>query len=233
MITAASSPRSPRRSCDWLQRRGSRGRSAPRSSCSRSSPSGSAIDADDRRWDHRRGGSIRGHLDDAKDTIGGWLKDLGSTRARPTTRSTNASAGAQRQRLGPARRRQHRRREALLARLLPRADGAQPVLPAQGRADDPLAGSKATSGCRRRSRRRSASGCCGSLRGYFLGVTIVAAFNAVVVTIGGADPRRAADRDDRRRHLHRRLHPLPRRVGRGGFSVLIALGGAGPRPPPG
>ena len=67
----------------------------------------------------------------------------------------------------------------------------------------------------------------GSLRGYFLGVTIVAAFNAVVVTARGADPRRAPGRDDRRGHLHRRLRPLPRRLGGGRFAVLLALGDGG------
>ena len=52
-----------------------------------------------------------------------------------------------------------------------------------------------------------------SLRGYFLGVTIVAVFNAVVV--GSArDPRRAAGRHDRHRHVPRRLHPVPRRLER-------------------
>ena len=43
-----------------------------------------------------------------------------------------------------------------------------------------------------------------------------------------ADPRRPAGRHDRRGHVHRRLHPLPRRLGAAAFSVLLALGGAGP-----
>ena len=42
------------------------------------------------------------------------------------------------------------------------------------------------------------------------------------------DPRGAADRNDRRCHLHRRLHPLHRCLGRGSVAVLMALGGAGP-----
>ena len=54
-----------------------------------------------------------------------------------------------------------------------------------------------------------------SLRGYFLGVTIVAAWSALIVGIGAAAAGGAAGGDDRRGHLPRRLHPLPRRLGRG------------------
>ena len=55
-----------------------------------------------------------------------------------------------------------------------------------------------------------------SLRGYFVGVTAVAVFNAVVIGLGAlvlGVPELGRDRADQ---LRRRLHPLPRRVvGRG------------------
>ena len=120
----------------------------------------------------------------------------------------------QRQRRRPPQRARDRDREALLARLLPRADRAQPLLPAHRRAQDPRLGRRPHRACRRRSAQMITQRVLQSLRGYFLGVTIVAAFNAVVVTLGAVDPRRAAGRDDRRGHLHRRLRPLPRRLGR-------------------
>ena len=78
---------------------------------------------------------------------------------------------------------------------------------------DPQLGPSATSASRCRSPQTISQRMLQSLRGYFLGVTIVAAFNAVVVAIGAADPRRSADRDDRGGHLHRRLHPVPRARG--------------------
>ena len=53
-----------------------------------------------------------------------------------------------------------------------------------------------------------------SLRSYFLAVTIIAAFNAVLIGRRGADPRRAARGDDRGRDVRRGLHPLRRRMGR-------------------
>ena len=51
-----------------------------------------------------------------------------------------------------------------------------------------------------------------SIRRYFLGTTIVATFNAIVVGVGALDPRRAARGDDRRRHPRHRLYPVRRRV---------------------
>ena len=52
----------------------------------------------------------------------------------------------------------------------------------------------------------------GSLRGYFVGVTAVAAFNAIVIGLGALDSRRPARRIDRGGQLRRRVHPVPRRV---------------------
>ena len=53
-----------------------------------------------------------------------------------------------------------------------------------------------------------------ALQRYFAGVTIVAAFNAILVGLGGADPRCAPRRHDRRRDVRVRLHPLSRSVRR-------------------
>ena len=55
----------------------------------------------------------------------------------------------------------------------------------------------------------------GSMRGYFLGVTIVAAWSALIVGVGSLVLGRPAGGDDRRRHLPRRLRPLHRRLDRG------------------
>ena len=54
----------------------------------------------------------------------------------------------------------------------------------------------------------------GSLRGYFFGVTIIAIFNAIVVGLGAFVLDVPLVVDDHARHLHRCLHPVPRRVGR-------------------
>ena len=53
-----------------------------------------------------------------------------------------------------------------------------------------------------------------SLRGYFLGVTIIALFNAVVVMVGAAILGVPLRRLDRPRDLPRRLRPVPRRLER-------------------
>ena len=53
-----------------------------------------------------------------------------------------------------------------------------------------------------------------SLRSYFLGVSIIAGFNAVLIGIAALVDRRAARRDDRGRHLRGRVRPLRRRLGR-------------------
>ena len=58
------------------------------------------------------------------------------------------------------------------------------------------------------------SGVMLSLRRYFLGVTMVAAFNGVVVGARRARARRPARRNDRDRHLRHRLRPVSRRLRR-------------------
>ena len=65
-----------------------------------------------------------------------------------------------------------------------------------------------------------------SLRGYFFGVTIVAVFNAVVVGVGRSCSV-SAGRDDRGSDVLRRLLPYLGAWTAGAFAVLIALGGAG------
>ena len=52
----------------------------------------------------------------------------------------------------------------------------------------------------------------GSLRGYFLGVTVVSALELADRRRGRAAPRRPPARHDRGRHLRRRVRPLPRRL---------------------
>ena len=66
-----------------------------------------------------------------------------------------------------------------------------------------------------------------SLRSYFLGVTIIAAFNAVVVGLAALIVGRAARGDDRRRDVRGRLRPVLGAWVAGAFAVLIALGTVG------
>ena len=53
-----------------------------------------------------------------------------------------------------------------------------------------------------------------SLRSYFLGVTIIAAFNGIVIGARRTDRRCAARGDDRRGDVRGRLRALRRRLGR-------------------
>ena len=138
-----------------------------------------------------------------------------STRPRPTPPATHASSttsdGVSALLNGVATSVD----QALLARLLPRDDGAQPVLPAQATGRRSAPGPRATSACR-----------------MPVGRTITQRVLQVAARLlprrddrrrvqrgrgrdRRADPRRAARRDDRRGHLPRRLRPLPRRLGRG------------------
>ena len=51
-----------------------------------------------------------------------------------------------------------------------------------------------------------------SLRGYFVGVTAVAAFNGIVIGLGALIVGVPAGGIDRGRELRGRLHPVPRRL---------------------
>ena len=66
-----------------------------------------------------------------------------------------------------------------------------------------------------------------ALRGYFLGMTLVAAFNAVVVGVGALILGVPLAGTIAVVTFFARLHSLSRRLDRGAFSVLMALGGAG------
>ena len=127
-------------------------------------------------------GELNSQLQGAATKVEGWLKDLGVTRrrrptpsrtraARSATPSTSCSAGSA------------RAEGAGLARGVPLLHGPEPVLPAQGRAGDP-AGSSATWACRGPVARTISARTIGSMQGYFVGVTAVAAFNGIVVGLG-------------------------------------------------
>ena len=102
---------------------------------------------------------------------------------------------------------------AVVAGVLPRADRAQPVLPAQGRPDHPSMGRAPHGRARTRGPHHSASRVLQSLRGYFLGVTIVAVFNAVVVGVGALVLGVPMAGTIAAHHVRRRLHPVPRAPG--------------------
>ena len=138
-------------------------------------------------------------------------------RARPEQVGAGAGGRNQRdhrQRGRAPQRDRDRDREALLTRVLPRADRTQPLLPAQRWAEDPRLGGRPHG---RAARRRAGD--------HPAGPGVVARLlpggdnrRRIQRRRGhgrGVDPGRAAGRDDRRGHLHRRLHPLPRRLGRG------------------
>ena len=152
---------------------------------------------------------LRGHLSDAKHTIEGWLTDLGVDRQAAET-ATATRLGRERRRLGPAPRRR-RRAQALsslvfflsltaLSLFFLLKDGPMIRRWGEGHSASPKAAHSIGRGSLQ------------SLRGYFLGVTIVAAFNAVVVGVGCDRPGRPAGGHDHRGHLPRRIRPLPRRL---------------------
>ena len=169
----------------------------------------------------------RPHLSEAKDTIAGWLEDLGVDPSKAGRGKAQASLDDHRQRLGAAATASRRAQRALVARLLPRDDRPQPLLPAQGRPDDPRLGRAAHAASRRRSRSTITQRVIGSLRGYFLGVTIVAAFNAVVVAIGAWILGVPMIGTIAAVTFLGAYIPYIGAWAAGAFAVLIALGGAG------
>ena len=145
------------------------------------------------------------------DRLQGWLKSLGVDSSSASGADLDREDGDAGDDLDARARRRPRDPRARLGPLRAVVRRARDVLPAQGRARDAPAGSTATSGCPSRSRARSRGSVITSLRGYFRGVTIVAAFNGVVVGLARARPRRPARGDDRRRHLRHGVHPVHRR----------------------
>ncbi len=130
-----------------------------------------------------QGDAVGGHLSDAKDTLSGWLQDLGLSPEKAEQAKQSASSGA--------------------------SDGVQGLLDGVVAGisklsslvfflamtalslffllkDGPTIRSWAEDhmGVPKPVARTIAQRVLGSLRGYFLGVTIVAAFNAVVVVVG-------------------------------------------------
>ena len=172
----------------------------------------------------RRPGDRRGHIQRVRQHQQPHLlgRDDGPGLAegpgdRPEERELCDERRAQRDELdrpGAAARRHRRRGEAVVAGVLPRADAAQPGVPAQGRADDPRMG-RASRGRARRGRAHGqrpdpAVAARLLLRGHDRGRVQRGGGRR-----RGADPRHPAGGDDRRGDVRRRLHPLPRRLDRG------------------
>jgi predicted PurR-regulated permease PerM len=128
-------------------------------------------------------GDVGGHLSDAKDTIAGWLKDLGLSPDKAEQAKQNASSGASDSVQGLL--------NGVLGGIATLSSLAfflamtalslffllkdGPTI--RGWVEEHLGVPKPVA-------RTISQRVLGSLRGYFLGVTIVAAFNAVVVSIG-------------------------------------------------
>ena len=90
---------------------------------------------------------LSGQLNDAKNTIEGWLKDLGidpSTAKNAKDSASSSSTAAVGTLLNGV---VQGLEDAVLPGLLPRPDRAEPVLPAQGRAPDPRSGGNGTWEC--------------------------------------------------------------------------------------
>ena len=173
----------------------------------------SRVGADDRRRDHRRGvGRRRLTSPTPRTRSPAGSRTSASTRRRSTQAKDHVSSGASGAVsalldgvVGGICR-------ALVDRLLRRDDGAQPVLPAQGRAADPLLG--------RRPPRRPAAG---RPDDHPAGARVAARLlprgddrrrvqRRRSSRSGRRDPRCAAGRDDHRGHLPRRLRAVPRRL---------------------
>ena len=171
--------------------------------------------------------AIAGHLSDAKDTIAGWLGDLGVDPSKTDAAKDQASAGVSNgvsALLGGV--------AAGLAKLSSLVfflamtvlslffllkDG--PTI--RNWADEHLLGVPAQVAHTITQR------VIGSLRGYFLGVTIVAAFSAMVVTIGGLIIGVPLIGTIAAVTFLGGYVPYLGAWAAGAFAVLIALGGAG------
>lgn len=170
---------------------------------------------------------ISGHLNDAKDEIGGWLEDLGIDPGKVDDAKNAASAGASdgfsalvSGVLGAVE-----RLSSLvfflalttLSLLFLLKDGPTIRSWAEGHLGLPRAVARITT-----------SRILGSLRGYFLGVTIVAAFSAGVVAIGSIILGVPLVGTIAAVTFIGGYIPYLGAWSAAGFAVLIALGGAGP-----
>lgn len=172
-------------------------------------------------------GSIHSHLNDAKDTITGWAKDIGMDPTQADSAKGQASAATTDS------------GKALLGGVLSTAealsglvfflaltalslffllkDGPQIRRFAESHLGVPLPVAQTVS-----------QRVLQSLRGYFLGVTIVASFSAVVVAIGAAILGVPLIGTIVAVTFIGGFIPYLGAWSAAGFSVLIALGGAGP-----
>ena len=171
-------------------------------------------------------GDIRGHLNDAMNTVEGWLKDLGvdSAKAETARQDTSSSAtnavGALLHGLGAGIKRLSSLVFFLamtaLSTLFLLADG--PKIRAWGErhmgVPEPIA-------------RLVTKRMLGSLRGYFLGVTLVAVFNGVLVGLGALVLGVPLAGTIAVITLLAAYVPYIGAWTAGAFSVLVALGGAG------
>jgi putative heme transporter len=171
-------------------------------------------------------GDIRHHLDDAMNTIEGWLKDLGvdSGKAETARRDASSSAtdavGALLHGLGAGL----KRLSSLVFFLAMTALSTLFLL-----ADGPKirAWTERHMGVPEPIARLVTKRMLGSLRGYFLGVTIVAAFNGVVVGVGALVLGVPLAGTIAVVTLLAAYVPYLGAWTAGAFSVLVALGGAG------
>jgi putative heme transporter len=171
-------------------------------------------------------GSVSGHLSDAKDTLAGWLRDLGldpskaeSAKHEASTSVSNSVSALLEGVIGGIA-----KLSSLVFFLAMTAlslffllkDGPQIRAWGEGHlgVPEPVA-------------RTISQRVLGSLRGYFLGVTIVAAFNAVVVTIGALILGVPLIGTLAAVTFFGAFIPYLGAWAAGGFAVLIALGGAG------
>ena len=170
---------------------------------------------------------LRAQLSSARETLAGWLADLGIERDTANAATDNASSGASAA-VGVLLEGVAGGLQQLSSLVvLPVADGVERVLPAQGRAPDPALGREAHAASRGRSRTGSSERVLESLRGYFVGVTLVAAFNAVVVGIGALLLDVPLAGTIAVVTFLGAYVPYLGAWAAGAFSVLIALGGAG------
>jgi len=171
-------------------------------------------------------GDLSSHLSDAKNTIEGWLKDLGVDPAQAkdakqdASSSATAAIGALLSGLGAGLKELSSLvfflAMTLLSLVFLLADG--PKIRAWGERHMGVPAPVARTISRRTLE---------SLRGYFLGVTIVAAFNAVVVGVGAVVLGVPQAGTIAIVTLLAAYVPYLGAWTAGAFSVLVALGGAG------
>ncbi len=163
---------------------------------------------------HQRDQLDHGQLADAKDTIAGWLQDIGvdpstATNAKDeASRSVNDAASALLTGLG------HGISALSGPRLLPRADRPQPVLPAHRTDPRSGPGPSATWASRPTSGTSSASARWAPCAATSWASRSSAGFNAVVVTLGALILGVPLVGTIAVVTLHRRVHPVSRGVDR-------------------